>query len=1586
ACMCGSEPKARVYWKLLEDKMTPRPVIQYPSGQVHSGQAPQSPVAGGGMQYPNWQPAGMTPTTPVTSREPRLYSSRIVSPGGSHVLSPQNRSQYSPSSPFGTSTGGPGPSNTPSPRMDTSYNLNRSIPNTGQPIGTTPGPQTSSMQFGLSDQELIEHAARTTDRLMNNDLRTPSLYNSLMQAHDPQLAQAGMRPISGFMDHDYPPVVQQQIVTENQYSIAHNAPIPPELNEMLSQGEPKTCKMGVFPDIFRAWMTIESDLYLWDFRDGSDLSFYDGLKEPIITMALVPAKPNVFVSTIKHLLCISTASEIVILGFILTDPSLPMSPTSQVLELVPQPIFVISSDSLRYVVIHGTKSGRIFLGASNGTVHEVAYQAGRGWFKDRCWKKDLSSGYFSSFFKFISPGAQGDAVIQIASDDERNILYTRSLSGALYAYDLAADGNGFRGIGHMTFEGIVNEVIAVSKKTLEANLVKKVLAISPVKMGEMCLVAVLESGTRLYFSCYSPLTNVVRDINIRPNVFQLIHIRLPPGHCPATSLQRPSSAHLAYYSAGYQSFINVVLKDRQVMSALALASHTTQEQDSFWIISPLLYPTQCLSEVFYVHKLPGRAVDIQFIPTPEYDLSLQQVPDVVSQHLKWHKQIVVLTSSGSVVFRANKPYEILKSTLIERKGPENIKGHFELGMGREYPLSNSFLLAVHPFDHADQTVHDMAIRALYIYGNFENVGHQQSFDGGRVQSKAYFFSFGLWVLLEESLNVTLFVEIVAGPHDRSLDFNPNMVSTPRQEMAHSVYGTSDVPSYISPPVAGGGYPHHGMNQQPMYSSSGAQMQQQVQTGSPLETYQLWSCSPRHDAIYLVVGRVLYEFWHRPLVKSGFLDGPESVKIVHMKSNYIHYYKPLYWALVPNVQGDEVTYATAFLHSILRFLNENPSLCMIRTSVTPAFGNINVTDGRHAHDLERNSLAALKNFLSITLEVLGMWKILCDHQFHIVLQGLDERLQTTTMRNLILNGQNTVSIIINALISKYLGDNAAVDAISLRLREVCPTLFRNEDAIGSKVAEILAKVRNITDVTEKEALLKESLILSEKISGHSRININNFCRQYGELGFPVGAVRLVVSSAKTADPDQLALSVVKANSSNNDPTAIRAFQTRSETYKVVFDMLDHYVTLATNAQSPVPRSKDDRIQPSVAQKLADETIHAILSSDDEAFHITLYNWLLERKLFDRLLEIKHGFLDSFLQRAADAVTTGKWPGGGTPANDTRVLDLLWRHHEMNSNHTAAAQILSKLAESTTTGLNLQQRLEYLSRAIICCKSTSRRGDLLEILEDKLDVARIQKSILDSISLKVSAIASSGTTEEGSSELKNLEEAIEKLNSQLMNITQLYSEFAHPLKLHEAKLEIFHAAGHADRNAIEAVWSDIIEAELSSVSRQPAEAQMEIIRRKLVAVGKKYIRSPSFFPVEFLIEHLESMKPQDTDDVGWVFTIMMEVEATFSDLLVIYEKLWKRLNMRENTSSEEIQIAKVIIYMVDQFARNEVDLRNINHIRLELLEKCKQLIAHMMVEFSGRTDDTKQIKMQLDRVQDKLDRYRSFTVPRGNHYDQ
>ena len=43
-----------------------------------------------------------------------------------------------------------------------------------------------------------------------------------------------------------------------------------------------------------------------------------------------------------------------------------------------------------------------------------------------------------------------------------------------------------------------------------------------------------------------------------------------------------------------------------------------------------------------------------------------------------------------------------------------------------------------------------------------------------------------------------------------------------------------------------------------------------------------------------------------------------------------------------------------------------------------------------------------------------------------------------------------SYLITSLINMYIDDNAATDAISERLRDVCPSLYSMEDAVCSKV--------------------------------------------------------------------------------------------------------------------------------------------------------------------------------------------------------------------------------------------------------------------------------------------------------------------------------------------------------------------------------------------------------------------------------------------------------------------------------------------------------------------------------------------------------
>lgn len=64
----------------------------------------------------------------------------------------------------------------------------------------------------------------------------------------------------------------------------------------------------------RAWLTIDSDLYVWRYEDCSDLAYFDGLGDAILSVALLEPKKDIFRPHIKHLLCLTTAIEIVLLG------------------------------------------------------------------------------------------------------------------------------------------------------------------------------------------------------------------------------------------------------------------------------------------------------------------------------------------------------------------------------------------------------------------------------------------------------------------------------------------------------------------------------------------------------------------------------------------------------------------------------------------------------------------------------------------------------------------------------------------------------------------------------------------------------------------------------------------------------------------------------------------------------------------------------------------------------------------------------------------------------------------------------------------------------------------------------------------------------------------------------------------------------------------------------------------------------------------------------------------------------------------------------------------------------------------------
>ena len=146
----------------------------------------------------------------------------------------------------------------------------------------------------------------------------------------------GLATLSGLQEPDYPSMEGSGL---NQRSMMRKVPLPAELVEHFGHMQ-CNCLIGLFPEIERAWLTIDSDIYVWRFADGRDLAYYDGLADTILSVGLVKPKKDIFRQQIKYLLCLTTPVEIVLLGVLFT-----LTENEEEMQLMPEPLFSLSTDS-----------------------------------------------------------------------------------------------------------------------------------------------------------------------------------------------------------------------------------------------------------------------------------------------------------------------------------------------------------------------------------------------------------------------------------------------------------------------------------------------------------------------------------------------------------------------------------------------------------------------------------------------------------------------------------------------------------------------------------------------------------------------------------------------------------------------------------------------------------------------------------------------------------------------------------------------------------------------------------------------------------------------------------------------------------------------------------------------------------------------------------------------------------------------------------------------------------------------------------------------------------------------------------------
>lgn len=331
----------------------------------------------------------------------------------------------------------------------------------------------------------------------------------------------------------------------------------------------------------------------------------------------------------------------------------------------------------------------------------------------------------------------------------------------------------------------------------------------------------------------------------------------------------------------------------------------------------------------------------------------------------------------------------------------------------------------------------------------------------------------------------------------------------------------------------------------------------------------------------------------------------------------------------------------------------------------------------------------------------------------------------------------------------------------------------------------------------------------------------------------------------------------------------------------------------DTSSPQPLNPDE------AERLAEETLNLALQSNDELCHVAMFDWLSDRRLDDKLIDVRSPFLENYLKRQAQqAAASGA---------ESAVVkhDLLWKFYERSGNLMSAARVLSRLADAHSTAVSLSRRVEYLSRAIVCSRAAAygnaAHGQFLHELEEKMDVAKVQCQILEAVRQEPATSRSPIVTQQ----------AIRGLNADLLDVTQLYELYAEPLQLWHCKLAILHCAGYCDQALIANVWTHIV--------ADAAELPASTFATRIRDLASIYAQSEQFFPLDLIITTIEtSLASQEDLTDTWPVATFLSAGVAITRLFVAYNKLFTRRGSVWQARYKPYRILYVLLDILNRLA--------------------------------------------------------------------
>lgn len=501
--------------------------------------------------------------------------------------------------------------------------------------------------------------------------------------------------------------------------------------------------MGLFAELNHAWVTIDNCLYLWDYtHPNPELIGYEDSQHSITAVKLVAPRPNVFNSVITHILVVATTSEMFLLGVAARDaPS-----GAKAIELYGTKMS-LPLKGVEARVIAGSADGRIFFsGHTDCDIYELKYQQEERWFSSRTEKINHTQRSWTAAVPLPSQIIWGRAgsehITEIVIDDSRSLLYSLSNKSTVRTYHMEPP-NKLTEVIEKTKENFLRDiahVLSVVSPLLNERL--DIVSISPISADEdfkVHLMALTNTGCRLFMSATSAASYMLNSSNKAPQSMQLQSIKFPPPDRPRQRTNRlggpteyievdsrtlEMSRRGIRFAPGY--FLDFVTKSEQPNGDLLFMSAPDSGR--------INHGRQIQNMRYYEHAnwidIGSRAEDVGLVTKP---FAATGQPQGFGNELAVQfdnpngSEFAILTNTGVHLVRRRRLVDIFASVIRAAAGDEGLKAEvskFRSAYGHVETITAALAVACRQGDNGrhgigrgavDQATQD---RAKQVYINF----------------------------------------------------------------------------------------------------------------------------------------------------------------------------------------------------------------------------------------------------------------------------------------------------------------------------------------------------------------------------------------------------------------------------------------------------------------------------------------------------------------------------------------------------------------------------------------------------------------------------------------------------------------------------------------------------------------------------------------------------------------------------------------------------------------------------------------------------------------------------------------------------